>query len=285
MIRIAIDPAMLKASPIETALRSAADAGYRYLELGNRDDIIGAYGPVAASSNDLSRIRRAADLSGIEIVSVAVIQAWSDPDPEVRAKAVAWWRDGLATVERLGCRRINTELSGDPDRRAESREALLRSIDELLPALDGADIDIVVEPHPGDFVETTAEALELARSVDTPRFRYLHCLPHAFYLGGSAVEQIELARGRFDHIHIADTYRPGRTIINPPARASRVHQHSDIGVGELDWPAIARALGSVGFDGIATVQVFGWDERAEESFRLNLGVVRQLLATGVAGVD
>jgi myo-inositol catabolism protein IolH len=184
----------------------------------------------------------------------------------------------------LGCDRINTELSGDPARPADSRKALLRSIEELLPDLERAGIDVAAEPHPGDFIETTAEAIDLVEALGSARIRYLHCLPHAFYLGGSPADQIERAGASLDHIHVADTYKPGRTIVNPAAPTNRVHQHSDIGVGELDWAAVARALGSIGFDGILTVQVFGWEERAERSFRLNRAALTRLLGdrAGVA---
>lgn len=277
MIRIALDPAMLKALPVEASFRSAANAGYRFVELGNRDDVIGAFGAVAASSRDLTRIRRAAGGSGVDIASVAVIQAWSSPDDDIRAQAVAWWRDGIAAAHELGCDRINTELSGDPARPAESRAALLRSIDELVPDLERAGVEVVAEPHPGDFIETTAEAIDLVQALGNAPIRYLHCLPHAFYLGGSEAEQIERARGWFDHIHVADTYRPGRTIVNPARPADRIHQHSDIGVGELDWTAIRGALRSVAFDGLATIQVFGWEDRAERSFRKNRAALASLI--------
>ena len=279
-MRLALDPAMLKALPVEASFRSAANAGYRFVELGNRDDLIGAFGAVSASPGDLARLRRAAGGMGVEIASVAVIQAWSSPEREVREQAVAWWRDGIAAARALGCDRINTELSGDPARPAESRAALLQSIEELLPDLERAGIDVAAEPHPGDFIETTTDALELIASLGGTRVRYLHCLPHAFYLGGSPVEQVERAGASLDPVHVADTYRPGRTIVNPAAPGNRVHQHSDIGVGELDWTAIAGALGSIRFDGIVTVQVFGWEERAERSFRLNRAAVTRLLGDG-----
>jgi myo-inositol catabolism protein IolH len=277
VIRLALDPAMLKGLPVEASFRSAANAGYRFVELGNRDDVIGAFGAVSASSRDLTRIRRAAGGSGVEIVSVAVIQAWSSPDDRLREQAVAWWRDGIAAANELHCDRINTELSGDPARPAASRDALLRSIGDLLPDLERAGVEVVVEPHPGDFIETTAEAVDLIQALGNVPIRYLHCLPHAYYLGGSEAEQIERARGWFDHAHVADTYRPGRTIVNPPGPANRIHQHSDIGVGELDWAAIGGALRSVGFDGILTVQVFGWEERAERSFRQNRAALTRLI--------
>ena len=57
---------------------------------------------------------------------------------------------------------------------------------------------------------------------------------------------------------------------------TRIHQHLDIGRGELDWAETRGALRSVGFDGILSVQVFGWDERAEQSFQLNGAATERL---------
>lgn len=275
-MKIALDPAMFNARPIEAALRVASEAGYAYVELGNRDDAIGAFKAVRATSADLSRIRRAAAGSNVEIASVAVIQAWSSPDEDVRMQALEWWRDGIAAAVELGCSRINTELSGDPNQPMRCRAAFLRSIEALLPVLEREGIDVVAEPHPGDFAETTADAVDLVRTIGSTRIRYLHCVPHTYYLGGTASAQIEGARGWFDHVHVADTYRPARTIVNPAGSSNRVHQHFDIGRGELDWGEVAGALQAIGFDGILTVQVFGWDEQAEQSFRLNRAAVERL---------
>lgn len=277
-MKIALDPALLNARPVEAGLRSAAEAGYAYVELGNRDDFVPAFKAVCASPADLARIRRAAVTSGVEIASVAVIQAWSSPDEDVRAQAVAWWRQGIAAAMELGCTRINTELSGDPNRPEECRDAFLRSIEALLPVLEREGIDVVAEPHPWDFVETTVGAVDLVRTIGSARFRYLHCVPHTYYLGGTAANQVEYARGWFDHVHIADTYRPERTIVNPPGLTTRIHQHFDIGRGELAWAEISGALRSVGFDGILTIQVFGWDDQAEQSFRLNRAAAERLFA-------
>lgn len=280
-MKVALDPAMLSARSAETVFRSAAEAGYAYVELGNRDDLIPAFRAVSASSSGLAGIRRAARAAGVEIASLAVIQARSSPDEDVRARALAWWRDGIAAAVELGCNRINTELSGDPNRPNECRAAFFRSIETLLPILDREGIDVAAEPHPWDFVETTADAVDLVQTIGSRRIRYLHCVPHTYYLGGTVADQVECARGWFDHVHIADTYRPGRTIVNPPGLTTRIHQHLDIGRGELDWAEIRRALRSVGFDGILTVQVFGWDERAEQSFQLNRAATERLF--GAAG--
>jgi myo-inositol catabolism protein IolH len=52
----------------------------------------------------------------------------------------------------------------------------------------------------------------------------------------------------------------------------------DIGQGEVDWDVFFRTLAQVGFDGIATVCVFAWEERARESAVSNLEQVRGYLA-------
>jgi myo-inositol catabolism protein IolH len=268
-MKIVLDPALIIDQPIAASFQAATEFGYHGVELGNRDDVIPANGPVVFSPAELQQAKRDAAAAGCEISSVAVIQAWSSPDEERRAQAVKWWIDGVHAAVELGADRIDTELSGDPNRPTECREAFLRSFAEIDPILEAEGITVAVEPHPWDFLETAQAALDLIAETGSPRLKYLHCLPHSYYLGGSITEQIQLAGPGLDHLHVADTFRPQRSIVNPPGLDCRVHQHFDIGAGELDWAEAAAALADVGFDGIATVQVFFWPDRARESFAAN----------------
>lgn len=276
-MKILLDPALVLDQPLDASFAAAVEHGYDGLELGNRDDVIPANSALAWSFDDLRAAGRRARAAGTDVTSVAVIQQWSSPDEDQRAQAVTWWLDGAHAALELGCRRINTELSGDPKHPDECRAAFLRSMEDVLPTLEREGIVMSVEPHPGDFVETTAGAVDLVDQMGSPSLRYLHCLPHTYYLGGTITEQVGLARGRFDHIHVADTYRPERTIINPADLDCRIHQHFDVGVGELDWDEAAHALASAGFDGIATVQVYMWNDRAAESFRANRAAADRIL--------
>lgn len=56
-----------------------------------------------------------------------------------------------------------------------------------------------------------------------------------------------------------------RYIVNPPGCQVTVHQHLDIGQGEVDFDEFFSRLESIGFDGIVTTGVFAWEERARES--------------------
>ena len=59
------------------------------------------------------------------------------------------------------------------------------------------------------------------------------------------------------HVRVADTFNHKKSsqlryIVNPPGSAVRVHQHLDIGQGEVDFEAAFGALRRIGFDGIVT---------------------------------
>ena len=75
-------------------------------------------------------------------------------------------------------------------------------------------------------------------------------------------------------VHVADAYDHTassglRYIVNPPGSQVTVHQHLDIGQGEVDFDQFFAGLERVGFDGIVTSCVFAWEDRARESSALH----------------
>ena len=59
-----------------------------------------------------------------------------------------------------------------------------------------------------------------------------------------------------------------------------MHQHLDIGQGEVDFGAFFAALERNGFDGILTACVFAWEDRAEESTRFMRETIDGYLSGG-----
>jgi myo-inositol catabolism protein IolH len=81
---------------------------------------------------------------------------------------------------------------------------------------------------------------------------------------------MEYAGPLLTHVHVADSFDHRassglRYIVNPPGSPARVHQHLDIGQGEVDWDIFFGALRSLCFDGVMTACVFAWEERARDS--------------------
>jgi myo-inositol catabolism protein IolH len=89
-------------------------------------------------------------------------------------------------------------------------------------------------------------------------------------MGGDIAGIMHYAGDLLSHVHVADSFDHRassglRYIVNPPGSSARVHQHLDIGQGEVDWDEFFGALGRLKFDGIMTVCVFAWEERARAS--------------------
>lgn len=95
--------------------------------------------------------------------------------------------------------------------------------------------------------------------------------------GCAAAELVKAIRAvadgrRYLAASVADTYNHKassqlRYIVNPPGSNVRVHQHLDIGQGEIDWDLFFKTLGEIKFDGVLSSCVFAWEDRAEDSSR------------------
>ena len=152
-------------------------------------------------------------------------------------------------------------------------------MEELLPIFEAEQLPLHIEAHPDDFVEENNLAVDMIRSVNSPWVKYLYCAPHTFHLGEDVAAMLRYAAPVLAHVHVADSFnhkRGWRYILNPAGTPARIHQHLDIGAGEVDWEAFFGTLAEIDFDGIMTSQVFAWDgERAVQSSRFMLSKMRE----------
>ena len=282
-MKIALDPYMLRDRPFGEVCRIAADIGYDAIELSPRPDFIPFFVHPRADRATVAEFRKALTDTGIELASILPLYRWSSPDEEERQAAVRYWKRAIQLCVDVGCRTMNSEFNGRPEQAARSEAQFWRSIEELLPIFEREGIALNLEAHPDDFVERNDDAIALVRAIDSPIVGYVFCAPHTFHLGDDVGAMIEAAAPVLRQVHIADVlnHRASsglRYIVNPPGSPVRVHQHLDIGQGEVDWAACFGALQRVGFDGILTSCVFAWEERAVESSRFMFEEIRRLLA-------
>jgi myo-inositol catabolism protein IolH len=271
-MRIALDPYMHRQVPLLDLPAFVRDLGYDAIELSPRADFIPFFLHPRIGSTGIKAFREALSRAGVDVVSVLPLFRWSGPDEDERLAAVSYWKRAIAVTVELGCRRMNSEFNGRPESAGASEAQFWRSMDELLPVFEREGIDLALEPHPDDFIEDGIAAVDLIRGIDSPRVSYLHCAPHTFHMGGDAAAILRYAGELVTQVHLADSFDHRassglRYIVNPPGSTARVHQHLDMGQGEVDFEALFQGLGEVGFDGILTSCVFAWEERAEESSR------------------
>lgn len=86
--------------------------------------------------------------------------------------------------------------------------------------------------HADYFLDTTAEAVEIIRRVDSPFVKILYDLYHAQIMEGNLTETIRRNIGHFAHIHVADV--PGR---------------HEPGTGEINFHHVFSVVAGTGYGG------------------------------------
>lgn len=271
-MKVALDPFMFRTQPIAEVARLAAELGYGALELTPRDDFLPYYAMPRADAGRIAELRAACDGEGLELASLMVLYDWASADEDTRAAAVGYWRRAIEVAVELGCTTINSEMAGDPERARDSEASFWRSLEELLPLFEREGIAVHLEAHPNDFVEDNATIVDMIRGVGSPHLRYLYCAPHTFHLGTDVAAMLRYASPVLAHVHVADSFDHtagggDRYIVNPAWSTVRVHQHNPIGTGEVDWDAFFGTLAELGFDGVLTSCVLGWDDKGLDASR------------------
>lgn len=280
MPKIALDP-----TPFHHDLgllefpRKVADLGYEYLQLTPHRDFIPFHRHPKADDDLVDAFAAACADAGVQVASVLPVLRWSGPDRETRETAVKQWKRVIEITKRLGVDTINTEFSGRPERAEDSEAQFYWAMEELLPIIEDADLRVLIDPHPDDFVEDGLEALRVIRGLNSKNIGFVYVACHTFHYGGDMEAVIDAAGDSLQLIHVADAYDHRRShglryITNPPGNPVRVHQHLPVGQGDVDFDAFWRALDRVGFsdrdDTVAVSSVFAEDENADAVSRFQL---------------
>jgi myo-inositol catabolism protein IolH len=276
MVKIALDPAMYHADmSVADEVRKTADLGYEYFELSPRSDWFFWHHYPKADDAAVAEVRRACKETGVVMQTLVPVFNWSSPDEQERQAQVRNWKRLLEICAELECPVIVSEFSGDPNQPRKSEHAFYRSMEELSPVFERYGIALNLDAHPYDFVERNDYAVQIIRGLNKPWVNYVFCAPHAFHLddgAGDVRRMMRYAGDKLKHLHIADCYNHranvgNRYIINPPGADVRIHQHNEIGNGDLDWDGFFTTARDMNFDGVATVCVFGWEETADDIHR------------------
>jgi myo-inositol catabolism protein IolH len=272
-MKVAIDPFMWRRRVSLLDLPGLVrDLGFDALELTPRPDFLPQYVHPRVGKSGIRSFAAALANTGVKVVSILVLYRWSSPDESERRAAVGYWKRAIEVAAELGCSSMNTDFHGRPEASEASEAQFWKSLEELLPLLEEAGISLALEPHPDDFIEDGNAAVDLIRGIDSPRVSYVYCAPHVFYMGGDTRGMLRHAGDLISIVHVADTWDHRassglRYLINPPGSPVRVHQHLEIGKGEVDFDDLFEGLKEIGYDGILTSAVNGFEDRADEISR------------------
>ncbi|ADB63283.1 Hydroxypyruvate isomerase (plasmid) [Haloterrigena turkmenica DSM 5511] len=187
---------------------------------------------------DLERLERAA--AEAEIPIAGCVADGTLTDPEATDDAVETIRESIETAADLGIPTLIATSGPDQEGldRATQRGAIVDVLSRVALDAEAADVTIALEPlntavdHPGNYLETSAEGLEIVDAVDSPNVRLLYDVYHQQITEGDVVRAITENVDRIGHIHVADV--PGR---------------HEPGTGELDYETVFAAIDEAGYDG------------------------------------
>ncbi|MCY9135208.1 sugar phosphate isomerase/epimerase [Bacillus atrophaeus] len=286
-MKLALDPSMYRDDlTLEEMVYKTAELGYEYIELSPREDFCPFYKYPKVDSAKIKQLKRLLRDTGVKLSSLLPLYHWAGPEEDRRQAAVRNWKRAIEIAVELEVDLMNSEFSGSKYDPYVCEEKFIKSMDELLPVFEKEGIKLNLQAHPYDFIETHKGAMDMIRALDRDWINLVYSTAHTFFYDdgkGDIETMFDEAGDRLTHVLFADTFNHKaahglRYIVNPPDAKVTVHQHLDIGQGEVDFDTIFRKLREMKFDGIATNAVFAWvDEKADESSRFMLRKMKEEL--------
>lgn len=288
MVRIALDPTPYNSTVHLTDFPDlVARLGYEYVQLTPNPDFGRHFHYPKVDSAMIATLKKRAVDAGVTFTSVLPVQRFSWPDEPQREAAVRNMKRYIEIAAELEVPMVNTEFSGRPEREEDSEAGFYRSMEELIPVLEREGVALNIDPHPDDFVEDGLEAWRIIRGLNSKQVGFVYVAAHSFHMGDRAATLIPELGDRLGAVYTADTFDHNRSnglrfITNPPGNAVRVHQHLNIGDGDVNWAELFGALKQSGYldreDALIVSNVFAEDENADESSKYQLAKIKELVA-------
>ena len=261
--------------PAADTSRAAADPAYRIRNHGIRHTVMGwCFNPM--DTLELARHAKAIGLEGIEGIDrkfypdvkklgleISLVSshgfAEGPCDPRFFDQAVAKLAEGIEVAKEVGSKKVITFTGMRFDGMDEEQGAAdcIAAWKKVLPQAEAAGITLCLEHlnsrdsshpmkgHPGYFGDDVDFCVDLVKRVGSPNLKLLFDVYHVSIMNGDIIRRLRQHADVIGHIHTAGN--PGRGELDDTQ--------------EIDYPAVMRALSSVGYhDFVAHEFLPTWDD-------------------------
>lgn len=209
-------------------IRRAADVGFEAVEFWRW------------TNKDLDEIEKALDETGLTLAAlIAEPMIWLN-EPQNHDDFLEGLSRTVSVANRLGApvaiAQAGNVLAGVS--RADQRQAIVDCLSRAAEVLERSGVTLALEPlndrvdHPGYYLTSTAEGLDIIDAVARPEIRLLYDIYHSGVMGEKTPDVIGDRLDRIVHVHLAD--HPGR---------------HEPGSGSLDWQDRVNWLITKGYTG------------------------------------
>lgn len=232
-------------------VRAAAAAGFDAVEMWG------------TSNRDVAAIAAALADTGVTMTSVLAEPRtnFTLPGTDLTAFFDGLQR-GVEDARALGSPRIvvGSGIGFPGMKRPQNLQKLVDAFSEAVQRTAGSGVTLALEPvntrvdHPGALLDRTADAVAVARAVNSDSFGVLYDLYHSITEGEDVAAEVANAAGVLDYVQLADA--PGR---------------GEPGSGAVDWAHQLSVLRAGGYDGPIGLEYFPTQPTAE-----SLVVIRKI---------
>lgn len=213
----------------------------------------------AWSNKDLEAVGKALAETGLPLAGILCEPIANITNPATHDFFLAGLDASLAAAKRLGAPMMIAQCGNviDGMSRAAQHASIVACLRRAAEKLAGSGVVLAIEPlndrvdHPGYFLTSTIEGLDIVDEVGRPEVRLLYDIYHAAVMG----ESIELLDGRVDrvaHAHLADVpgrHEPGSGTLDWQRRIDWLDAHGYTGLVGLEYVPLAGGVPELVFPG------------------------------------
>ena len=210
------------------------------------------------SNKDLHAVKAALDETQLPLAGILCEPISRITDPDRHPMFLEGVRSSLMAAVQLGAP-VMIAQAGD-DRPGVPRQvqhaALVKVFREAATLVEGSGVVIAIEPlndrvdHPGYYLTSTVEGLDIVDEVDRPEIRLLYDIYHSAMMGEQTEDVLDGRVDRIAHVHLADTQgrgEPGSGNMDWAARVEWLESHGYNGLVGLEYRPTNGTLNSLGF--------------------------------------
>lgn len=216
-----------EAGDLPARIHAAAAAGLKKVEFHMWNQV------------DLDAVAAALQATGVQLLSITVGPRVGCVDRSKTGFITEALQRTIATCRRLGA--TDMVIAGGPALKdtsaAEQHGAMVHNLKHLAPVAAEAGMRLLLEPlntridHPGFFMASAIEGLDIVEAVNHPAVRLLYDAYHAEVMGEDHREILKRAH-LIGHVQVADT-----------------HGRHEPGTGTIDWATWLADLKAAGYRG------------------------------------
>lgn len=267
-MKIALHTDLFRKHSIEKAIPMIAKAGYKYIEL----NAIPYWSPhinfFYDNKEKINILQTLLDKYKIKMAAISTNTELAILDRAERMRNVKYCLDAIDMCKQFDCHVICTTFSGNVLLSAQKQKStLIESLKQISEAGQKNDVDIAIEVHPGNFINSTLRAINIIKSLNLPNVGYLFCVPHIVtYAGEDCEHALKVANDHIIHFHLSDT-----------PKTANDHKHMGLGKGEVNFESLISKIKQTGHDRVLTLEIYSEDKHPIDSAINSREILENLL--------